>query len=137
MRKALSTFLFILLVAFPVYAISTGDSFNTSGQLSGKYSYYAWYQTTAAGEGVWFDCSAVRSASIHVTALATGDTFVVQVSNAASVPANTTDGVTDQTITGDGTEKFVTLSKLPARFCKVDKTGSTATATALFHGLSR
>lgn len=134
-RKILALLVFIL-IASTSFAVSTGDSFG-SRELLGEYAYYAWYQTTAAGDGSWLDTRACRSVSIHVTALAAGDTFVVQVSNAVTVPANTTDGVTDQTITGDGSEKFVTMTKLPARWVKVDKTGSTATASAYLHCLAR
>lgn len=116
---------------------STGDSFSTSDRLSGEFAYYGWYATQAEGNGEWLDISGCKSVSVHVTALVTGDSFVVQVSNAPSKPDSTTDGVTDQTITGNSTEKFVTLTKLPARWMKIDKTGSTAAATAYVYGLSR
>lgn len=117
--------------------MANGDSFNSTGQLVGKYDFKVWDNLQAAGNGTWKDISAVRSASIHVTALSAGDALVIMVSNAPELPADTVDGVIDQTITGDGTQKFVMLSKLPARYFKVNKTGSTAVATAYLHGLSR
>lgn len=114
----------------------TGDPFASADNGAGEYSFYAWYETAPAGNGVWFDISGVKSASIHVQTLATGNTLVVQVSNAPSKPADSTDGVTDQTINGGSSEQFVTLSKLPARWCKLDKTGTDA-AYAYLHGLTR
>lgn len=116
---------------------STGDSFNSGDVLVGEFDYYGWYGSdTAAGNGSWVDVSGARSISVHVKTLSSGDSLVVQVSDAPSKPEDTTDGVTDQTINGSGAEQFVTLSKVPCRWMKLDKTGTNGAAEAYIHGKS-
>lgn len=115
---------------------STGDSFDSEKTLQGQFDFYAWITTAAAGDGVWMDLRGCKSATIHTKTLLSGNTLVVQVSNAPSKPDNATDGVTDVTITGSGAEQITALTKLPARWVKVDKTGTDA-AEAYLHGLAR
>jgi hypothetical protein len=113
----------------------SATQFASTGVIDGEKDYTLDFDQ-AAGDGIWIDISELRSVSIHVKALSAGDSLVVQVSNAPTLD-NTIDGVADQTINGTGSEQFVTMTKLPARGLKIDKTGSTGTAKAYVHGLSR
>lgn len=102
----------------------------------GEVSAYLLDDVSAAGSGEWLNISALRSGTIHVQELVSGDSITVHLSNDPA-PALADDGAIDQTINGGSSEQIVNVSHLPANFIKLKKVGANGSATAIFHGLKR
>lgn len=116
---------------------SNGDSFG-GRDLQGEVNYYAFYQQTAAADGVWLDTSGILTSSLHIIGgLTAAESITVHCSNAATKPENTDHEVTKQTITGDGTEQHVAITAPYSRWKKFKKTGAATSTTAYFSGAKR
>lgn len=116
---------------------SNGDAFGGNA-LNGEVNYYALIDQTAATDGAWFNTEGIITASLHVTGLGTGDALAIHVSNSATQPADSDAEVASaQTVTGDGTAKFVAITAPYSRWKKVKKTGAVSATTAIFSGAKR
>ena len=102
----------------------------------GNVSVVIFTNQTAAGNGGWFDISALRSWSVHITDITTNDIVIVSVSSAASIPGDSDDEITHTTLTADGiaTEPDNTFHWIKVH--KSDGTGSGNT-DANFYGIRR
>jgi hypothetical protein len=118
--------------------LSSGDPFGP--QYNGQYDYIALDAQDVSDDGVWFDTSNVRSATLTIDQLEAGGDIKVMASNAVNKPANDEDGVVELDFTATTTNPALLLfTEKPYRWRKVAKTagGSPDKTTVMFHGLSR
>ncbi len=102
----------------------------------GNVSVVIFTNQTAAGNGGWFDISAIKDWSVHVTDVTAGDIVTVSVSSAATIPGDSDDELTFDSVSADG---MMTGKDNPFRWMKVHKSdGSGAGNTdANFYGIRR
>ena len=89
-----------------------------------------------ADDGVWFDSSGILAASIEIRDLEIGESLTLHCTNVLGPPENDVDGVTGQTVAGDGNDKHVAVTAPYSLWKKFKKSAGSA-SDVYFCGVRR